>query len=104
MRTIEPARKKFKRVCEDLTNLAILTKSATPGEVQQTFVHAFISNKLLGESVTDFSLAGLLEIPTVVSIDTSIAFVNNGDNIRITVTKVLLHTEARDLSISKKQR
>ena len=30
MRTSEPSSEKFKRVCKDLPNLAILTKSATP--------------------------------------------------------------------------
>ena len=30
----ETAAEKYKRICRDFPNLAILTKSATPGEVQ----------------------------------------------------------------------
>ena len=37
MRASEPAAEKFKRVCEGFPNLAILTKSSTPGEIQSTF-------------------------------------------------------------------
>ena len=37
MRASETAAGKYKRVCEDLPNLAILTKSAAPGEIQLTF-------------------------------------------------------------------
>ena len=40
MRTSNPDSDKFKRVCEDFPNLAILTNCATLGEVQMTFAHA----------------------------------------------------------------
>ena len=43
----ETASEKFKCVCKDLPNLAILKKSTTPGEVQLTFVHASVGNKSL---------------------------------------------------------
>ena len=33
MRASEPATEKFKRVCEDFPNLAILTKSVTPVDI-----------------------------------------------------------------------
>ena len=33
MRASEPSAEKFKRVCEDLPNLAILIKNATPDEI-----------------------------------------------------------------------
>ena len=57
MRAIDPAAEKYKRVCEDLPNLAILTKSATLGKVQLTFGHTAVGNKPLGESVVAFTLA-----------------------------------------------
>ena len=49
-------------------NVAILTKSATPGEVQLTFAHASVGKKSLGESVTALNLAESLEAPIVISI------------------------------------
>ena len=58
MCTSEPDTEKYKKVCEDFPNLAILNKSATPGEVQMTFAHASVGNKYLGEYVAAFSLAG----------------------------------------------
>ena len=33
MRSDKPAGSKFKQVCKDLPNLAVLTKSTTPGDV-----------------------------------------------------------------------
>ena len=48
MHTSEPASDKYKKVCDDFTNLAILTNSPTPGEVQLTFVHASVGNKSIG--------------------------------------------------------
>ena len=50
----EPAAEKYKRVYEDFPNLAILTKSATPGKIQLTFGHVNVGNKSLGESVVVF--------------------------------------------------
>ena len=69
MRSDEPDRYKFKRVCADLQNFEILTKSATPGKVQSTYTHTSIGSKSLGETVTTFALARFLEAPTVVLID-----------------------------------
>ena len=37
MRASDPTDEKYKKVCKDFPNLAILTKRATPGEVQLTF-------------------------------------------------------------------
>ena len=48
VRASNPAAKKYKRVCKDFPNLAILTKSATPGRFQLMFVHAVVGNKSLG--------------------------------------------------------
>ena len=45
MRVSKPAAEKYKRVCEDFPNLAILTKTATPVEIQLTFGHAAVGNK-----------------------------------------------------------
>ena len=67
MRASKPAAEKFKRVCEDFPNLAILTKSATPGEIQLTFGHVAVGNKSLGESVVAFALVGDLSSPSVTS-------------------------------------
>ena len=57
MRANDTAAENYNRVCKDFPNLAILTKSATPGKVQLTFIHAAVGNKSLGESVVAFSLA-----------------------------------------------
>ena len=59
----------FKRVCEDIPNLAILTKSATPGEIQVFFGHDSVGKNPLEETVTDFTLAISIEYLMVVSID-----------------------------------
>ena len=48
MRANEQDSEKYKKVCEDFPNFAILTKSATPGEVQLMFGHATIGNKSFG--------------------------------------------------------
>ena len=47
MRTSEPAFEKYKKVCDNFPNLAILTKSATPGKVQLPLAHASVGNKSL---------------------------------------------------------
>ena len=73
IRASEPAAKTYKKVCEDSSNLAILTKSATSGKVQLTFGHAAVGRKSLGEYVVAFTLTGDLSSPSIVSlkIDTS---------------------------------
>ena len=58
MRTSEPSFEKYKKFCDYFPNLAILTKSATPGEVQLTFVHASVGGKSFSESIEAFALAG----------------------------------------------
>ena len=68
VRVNERAVEKFKRVFEDFPNLAIITKSATPGEIQLTFVHASVGNKSPGESVVAFALAGDLSSPYMISL------------------------------------
>ena len=60
---------KFKRVCAYFPNLALLTKIVIPREVQVTYPHVSVGNKSLGETVTTFALAVLLEAPTVVTIN-----------------------------------
>ena len=62
----ELAADKFKKFCEDFPNLAILTKSSTPGEIQFTFGHTAVGNKSLGEYVVAFALAGNLRSPSVI--------------------------------------
>ena len=51
IRASVPATDKFKNICDDFPNLAILTKSSTLGEVQFTFGHSMVGNKSLGESI-----------------------------------------------------
>ena len=103
MRASEPASEKFKNVCEDFPNPAILTKSSTPGEIQLTFGHAAIGNKSLGEPVVAFALAGDLSSPSVISFNIEIAFATDGKNIRLPIAEVLLRAASGDLAISKKQ-
>ena len=78
MRSEKPTGSKFKRVSTDFLNLVMLTKSATPGEIQATYAHASVGNKSLGDTVTAFSLARSLEAPTVASIDIKRAFASDG--------------------------
>ena len=66
MRASELAAEKYKGVCEDFPNLAILTKRATPGKVRLTFVHTVVGDKSLRESVVFFALAGDLSSPSVI--------------------------------------
>ena len=104
IRASEPVAEKYKNICHDLPNLAILTKSAAPGEVQLTFVHATVGNMSFGGSVVAFALAGNLDLPSVVFIKMYIAFAADGDKIRLPIMEVLLCTATGDLARSKKQR
>ena len=70
----EMTAEKYKKVCEDFLNLAILTKSATPGKFRLTFGHATVGNKSLGGSVVDFVLAGDISSYSVVSFNIDVAF------------------------------
>ena len=98
MRSEETSGRKFKPVCTDFPNMVVLTKSATSGGIQVSYVHAFVGNKSLGKTITAFALAGSSEAPTVVSIDTERAFSGNGKNIQLLTTEVLLRTAAGDLA------
>ena len=104
MRTSERAFEKYKKVCNNFPNLDILTKSATPGEVQMMFSHASVGNIYLRESVAAFALAGSLDSPSVISIDINITFATDGDKIRLTITEVLIRAAAGNLAWSNKQR
>ena len=70
MRSDESASAKLKRVYTDFPNIILLTKSATPSDIQITFGHAFLQKKSLRESVATLALAGSLESLTVVFINT----------------------------------
>ena len=102
MRVGDPATKKYKKVCDDFPNLAILTNSATPGEFQLTFAHATVGNKPLGVSVMSFALTRNLDSPSVVSINTEIAFATEGNKIRLLITEVLFQSAGGNLTRSKK--
>ena len=104
IRAIVPAMEKFKDICNDFPNLAILTKRSTPGEVQLTFVHSTVRNKSLRESLQYFALAGNLGSPNVISFNLDIAVAPEGEKIRLPITEVLLCAVAGDLKGSKKQR
>ena len=97
MRAGKPVTDKFKRVCRDFSNLAILTKSYTPGEIQLTFGHATVGNKSLGEYIVDFSLSGDLSSPSVIDFNIEIAFAADGDKIRLPIAEVLLRAAAGNL-------
>ena len=101
MRMSEPAGNKFKHVCNDLPNMAIFTKSATPENIQLMFEHASVRNKSLGESVTVFALAESIETLTVISINVDITFTIFGDKIWIPVIKILLFAAVGNLARSK---
>ena len=103
MRTIKPAFEKYKNFATNFPNLAILTKSAMPGEVQLTFAHVSVGNKSLTGSVVAFTLAGSLNSPSVVLIDVNIDFATDCDKICLPVTEVLLHSIAGNLTRLKKQ-
>ena len=103
MRTSEPAFEKYKTFCENLPNLAILTKSATPGEVQLTFAHASVGNKSLREYVSALALTGSLNSLSVVSIKIIIVFSTDGEKICLPITEVLLCAAAGNIVWSKKQ-
>ena len=98
MRASDPAADKFKRVCEDFPNLAILTKSSTPGNIQLTFGHTAVGNKSLGEFVVAFALSGDLNSPSVISFKIEIAFAADGNKIRLRIAEVLLLAAAGDLA------
>ena len=104
MRASEPAAKKYKKVCKDFPNIAILAKSATPGEVQLMFTHTTVGNKSLGESVVLFYLAGNIDSPSMVSINMDITFATEGNKIRIPITEVFLRAAVGNLTRSKNQR
>ena len=98
MRLSDMAAKKCKRVCKDLPNHAIITKSAKPGKIQLMFIHAAVRNKFLGESVVAFALTGYIIPPSVISLKIKIAFATDGENIRLLIAEVPLHASAGNLT------
>ena len=104
MRSDKPYISKLKRVRTDFSNLAIITKIDTPGEIQATYAPASVGNKPLGKTVTAFALDGPLKAPTVVMIDIERGFADDGKKIRLPTTEVLLHTAAGELAKLEKLR
>ena len=94
----DPATAKFKPVCTYLPKISLVTKGATPGEVQVTYARASSGNKSLGETVTNFSLEGFLEVTTLVTISSERAFAGSSNKIHLPATKVLLSAASWDLS------
>ena len=98
------AAKKYKKVCYDFPNVAILTKNATPGEGQLTFAHAIVGNKSFEESVVAFALDRNLDSPSVVTIKMDIDFSTDGNKIHLPITEVILCAATGDLARSKHQK
>ena len=92
-----------KNVWDDFSNIAILTKSATPGEVQLTLVHTTVGKKILVEFVAAFALSGSLGSPHVVSININISFVMDSNKIRFPIAEVILREATGNLARSNKQ-
>ena len=89
---------KSNNVCKTFTNLAILTKSSTPGEIQLTFGHAAVGNKSLGDFVVDFALTGDLRSPSAILFNIEIAFSADGEKIRFLIAEILLPAAPNNLA------
>ena len=98
----EPAGSKFKRACIEFSNQAVLTKSATLGDIQITYVHASIGNKYIGKTVASFFLVVSLEASPVVLIDSKRGFSGDAKKIHIPSAEVLLRAGAGNLDKLKK--
>ena len=97
-------RQKVQEGLRGFPNLAILTKSATPGEAQLTFGHAAIGNKSLGGYFVAFAVVVDLSSPSVISLNIDNDFDADDDMIHLPITEVLLRAATGDLARSKKQR
>ena len=104
MRASKPAVEKYKRVCKDFPNISILTKSATPGEIQLTFGHAAVGNKSLGGYIVNFDLLGDISFSYIISLNIKTVFAADGNKICLLIAEVLLRSAPGDLARSKKQR
>ena len=85
MQSDEPAGANFKCVCADFPNIALLTKSTTPGDIQVKFGRASIGNKSLRETIDALDLARSLESLMVVSINAENEFSRNSEKIYLLV-------------------
>ena len=103
IRASKPATEKFKDICTDFPNLALLTKSSTPGVIQIAFGHSTVGNKSLRETLQAFALAGNLASPSVIYFNLEIAFAPEGEQIRLPITEGLLRAAAGNLKETKKQ-
>ena len=97
-----PSSTKFKCVCADIPNIALLTKRSIPGSIQVTFCNVSVGENSLVETFTSFTLVGSLESPNIFYVNTKRAFVVSGNNIRLTVTEVLLCAVVGNFERSKK--
>ena len=78
MHSDDPDGNKFKNLCTDFPNLALIIKTATPGEIQVTFDHAPIGKNSLGETTAAFYHVGYLESLMVVSVNAESNFASAG--------------------------
>ena len=102
MHSAKPSVSKFKRVCADSPNLTLITKSATPGEVQVIYMHASIGTSPLKKPWPLYSWWDHLNASSVVMINDERAFVGAGNKICLPTTKVLLRAAIGDPSKSEK--
>ena len=100
----DTAAEKYKKVCEDFPNLAIFTKSATPGKIQLTSRHAAVGKKASWGIRCGFRPSRRSKIAFCNLPKDEIAFAADGENIRLTIAEVLLCAAAGDLARSKNQR
>ena len=103
MRASQLEAEKLWNFCKDFPNVAILTKSSPPGEIQLTFSQAAVGNKSLGESIVAFALADDPSSPSIILFNIEIAFATDSNKIRLPIVEVLLRAAARNLARSKKQ-
>ena len=104
MRASQLEAEKLWNFCKDFPNVAILTKSSPPGEIQLTFSQAAVGNKSLGESIVAFALADDPSSPSIILFNIEIAFATDSKNICLLIVEFLLCSGASDPARSKKQR
>ena len=98
MHVSRPSAKNYKKVCEDLPDLAILTKSTIPGKVQFMFGQATTGNKSPGEPIVAFALVGYLISPSISPLKIDIDFAADGDKIHLPITEFLLRAAVGNLA------
>ena len=81
---------KFKRVCTDLPNIAILAKRFIPSKIKMNLGQAAIGNKSPEETGASFALTGSTESPMVVSLNSGFYFSCAGENIYLPIMELII--------------